>query len=287
MRKAYEKIVGRLIEAMEDGIIPWKRPWVGGFAINAISKKPYRGINALMLSLASGYGDNRFVTFNQAKDLGGHIKAGEKGYPIVFWNFPNKEDIQKNPNATPWAKGWTVFNVEQCEGLVKLPALEVIEHDSIAEAQAIIDNWVSKPKIDIGGDRASYNPVLDRVNMPNLNKFHTAEGYYDTFFHELTHSTGHVSRLNREQSSRFMEDKYGFEELVAEIGGALLCAEAHIDNGDLTKNSAAYLQSWLQAVKNDPEMIPKAATMAAKAVDMIMGKVKEATEPQEEEAIAA
>lgn len=280
MRKGYEKIVERLIEAMQAGKIPWKRPWV--MPMNAVSKKPYRGINQLMLS-TSDFADPRYVTFYQAQELGGHVKAGAKGFPIVKWNFPTDEDRKKNPNSRPWAKGYTVFNVEQCENLVKLPELTKTEHDSIKEAQAIIDNWADKPKIEFGGFRASYAPMLDRVCMPEMDKFNTSEGFYDTFFHELTHSTGHHSRLNREQAPRFMEDKYGYEELVAEIGSAMLCAEAGIDNSELTENSAAYLQSWLRAVNNDPDMIPKAASMASKAVDMIMGRNKEIAEEVEPE----
>lgn len=289
MHKAYEKIVDRLIRAMENGIIPWRRPWVS--PMNAISKKPYRGINFLMLATAE-YADPRYVTFLQAKELGGSIKQGAKGYPVVKWHFPTEEDRRKNPNARPWAKGFTVFNVEQCENLRKLPELVSVEHDSIAEAQSIIDNWAAKPETEIGGFQASYNPMRDQVCMPEIEKFQSAEAYYDTYFHELTHSTGHVSRLNRGLATRLNKEQYGLEELIAEIGGAMLDAEAHIDNTSLIDNNAAYLQSWLRAVKNDPGMIPKAASMAAKAVDLIMGRLNKEeaaddTESAEELMVAA
>lgn len=219
------------------------------------------------------YADPRFLTFLQAQQLGGSVKRGAEGFPVIKWHFPTDLEIAKNPNARPWARGYTVFGVEQCEGLDKLPALVSVEHDSIAEAQLIIDNWADKPTIEHGGYRASYNPTLDTIHMPEISKFTTPEGYYDTCFHELVHSTGHVSRLNRLLVSPMLtKQDYSQEELCAEIGAAMLCAEAHIDGSDLIENNAAYLQNWLQAVKGDPNMIPKAASVAAKATDLIMGR---------------
>lgn len=269
MQTAYAKVVNRLLEAMEAGSVPWKRPWIT--PINAVSGKAYRGINFLML-LTAEYADPRYITYLQAIDLGGHVRQGEQGFPVVKWHFPNEDDVQKNPNAKPWVKGYTVFNVEQCENLVKLPALSSVERNPIVNAQAIVDGWSGKPKIEFGGYQAAYNPTLDRIIMPEMEKFRTPEAYYDTLFHELAHSTGHATRLNRDQSPRYMADKYGLEELVAEIGGAMLCAEAGIDNANLIQNNAAYLQSWMNAVKNDPNMIVRAAGMAAKATDLILDR---------------
>lgn len=269
MHQAYQNTIDRLINAMDNGKVPWRRPWTT--PVNAISGKAYRGINFLVLATAD-FADPRYLTFLQAKDLGGHVKQGERGFPVIKWYFPTEEDKKKNPNAKPWVKGYTVFNVEQCENLVKLPELISAEHDQLAEAQAIIDNWAGKPTIEFAGYQAAYNPILDRVLMPKMEKFRSPEAYYDTCFHELTHSTGHVTRLNRDLSSRFIAEKYGLEELVAEIGGAMLCAEAGIDNTNLIENNAAYLQSWLNAVKNDPNMIVRAASMAAKATDLILGR---------------
>lgn len=282
MRKAYEKIVDRLIKAMETGVIPWRRPWVT--PMNAISKRPYRGINFLMLATAD-FGDPRYLTFLQAKELGGCVKQGAHGLPVIKWFFPTEEDRTTKPNVCPWAKCYTVFNVEQCENLTKLPALVSVEHDSIAEAQTIIDNWAGRPETEFGGFQASYNPMLDTVRMPEFTKFQSAEGYYDTYFHELVHSTGHVARLNRGLGTRLNKEQFGLEELCAEIGGAMLDAEAHIDNTSLVDNNAAYLMSWLRAVKNDPNMIVKAACAAAKAADMILGRAALQTETGDTEPV--
>lgn len=291
MHKGYEKIVNRLIGAMENGIIPWKRPWTT--PVNAISGKPYRGINFLMLAGTSDFADPRYLTFLQAKDLGGCVKKGAEGFPVIKWHFPTDEDLKRNPNARPWAKGYTVFSVEQCEGLSKLPALVSVEHDSIAEAQFIIDNWGDKPQTSFGGFIASYKPLTDTVSMPEIQKFKTAEGYYDTYFHELVHSTGHITRLNRLSVSPMLtKHEYGQEELCAEIGAAMLCSKAHIDSSDLIDNSAAYLQNWLLVVRNDPNIIPKAASMAAKATDLVMGRNRRPeesldTEPESDLMVAA
>ena len=274
MNKAQTKIVDRLIQAMEQGIIPWKRPWM--MPTNAVSGKPYRGINKLVLSL-SNFTDHRFVTFLQAQQLGENVKQGEKGFPVVLWHFPTAEEVRNDPNASTWARSYTVFSVEQCECLTKLPVLPTVEHDSISEAQAIVDNWVNKPRVEFGGFRACYNTATDTVSMPEMSKFESPEGYYDTLFHELLHSTGHSSRLDRK--SLVDRQQYAIEELVAEIGGAMLCSEAHIDNSNLIDNNAAYLQSWLAAVRNDKTMLVKAASQAAKATDAILGRSYQNEEP--------
>jgi len=281
MRKGYQKIVDRLVNEMEKGKIPWKKPWHN--PMNAVSKRPYRGINYLSLA-AADYTDPRYLTYLQAKNLGGNVKQGAHGFPVIKWIIPSKEDLQKNPNAKPWLQCYTVFNVEQCEGLVKLPALISVEHNPLADAQAIIDNWAGKPVIEIGGFEAGYNYRKDRIIMPEMGKFMSLEAYYDTFFHELIHSTGDITRLDRERAPKSIKDKYAYEELIAEIGGAMLCSEAHIDNSSLIENNAAYLQSWLKAVNDDPGMIVKAANEAARAVDMILGRnqIQEDLEPDEE-----
>jgi len=261
---------------MQRGIIPWKRPWF--MPKNAVSGKSYRGINQLVLSTGD-FADPRFITFLQAQQLGGSVKQGEKGFPVVLWHFPTAEEIRNDPDASTWAKAYTVFNVLQCENLTRLPVLPTIEHDSIAEAQSIIDNWASKPKIEHGGFQAAYSPAKDTVYMPEMSKFSTPEGYYDTLFHELLHSTGHIKRLDRK--SLTTREDYAIEELVAEIGAAMLCSEAHIDNSSMIENNVAYLQSWLAAVRNDKTMLVKAASQAAKSADMILGRSYRNEEPLE------
>jgi antirestriction protein ArdC len=284
MRKGYQKIVDRLIAEMEKGKIPWKRPWIT--PMNAVSKRPYRGINYLSLASAD-FNDPRYLTYLQAQKLGGNVKQGAHGFPIVKWIIPTTKDLVRNPNAKPWIQCFTVFNVEQCENLDKLPALISVEHNPLAEAQAIIDNWAGKPEIETGGFEAGYNYRKDRIIMPEMGKFKNPEAYYDTMFHELIHATGDITRLDRERAPKSIKDKYAYEELIAEVGGAMLCSEAHIDNSGLIENNAAYLQSWLKAVNDDPEMIIKAASEAAKAVDLILGRnqIQEDLEIEEETAM--
>lgn len=269
MQLAYEKIIARLIETIEQGTIFWRRPWTT--PVNAVSGKPYRGINFLVLA-TSDFADPRYLTYRQAKEFGGHVKTGARGFPLIKWHFPDEEEMRRNPDAKPFCRCFTVFNTAQCDNMVKLPELPSIERNPIAEAQTMIENWSDKPRIEHGGYQAAYNPILDMVRIPEMKKFCSPEAYYDTLFHEMIHSTGHYSRLDRDMSPRFEIEKYGLEELIAEIGAAMLCAEAGIDNSNIVENNAAYLQSWLRAISADPSIIVRAAGGAAKAADMILGR---------------
>jgi len=250
---------------------------------NLISKKEYRGVNVFLLH-AMMYESPFWLTFNQANELGGHVKKGEHACPVVFWKRLDVED-QSQPTrkkAVPFLRYYSVFNVAQCEGITqdKIPALNGSkrEHTPIEQAERIVSDMPKKPEIRHGGARACYSPSFDRVDIPKPESFHTEQDYYSVLFHELTHSTGHETRLNRKgicgtegEWSAFGSTPYAREELVAEMGAAFLCGQAGIVERTID-NSAAYVQSWLQRLKHDRKLIVQAAAQAQKAADFILGK---------------
>ena len=281
-----ERVVQKIqdaIKALEAGatavIAPWRRPWFQtGIPSNLISKKAYRGFNVFFLSCL-GYTSPYFVSFKQAKDMGATIKKGEHGYPVVFWKWVevDKDDdgnALAKPKKIPFLRYFTVFNTEQTEGIdpKKIPSVEVRIFNPIAEGDAIINNMPHRPQIEHGGGRASYCPSTDIVRLPNHETFNTDGEYYSTAFHELTHSTGHVSRLNRSEvmdGISFGSHSYSREELVAEMGSVFLCNEIGLEA--TFDNSLAYMKSWLGKLKDDTKMLIVAAGRAQKAVDYILG----------------
>jgi len=207
MSKVYEIITNQILDKLEQGVAPWSKPWVmnGKEHKNLISKKPYRGINPFMLDLTvmdEGYESNYWVTYKQAKKLGGHVRKGETGTLIVFWKWVEKEDESGDVSRFPILRYYKVFNTEQCD----FPADFQIPNDEaelpnnyspIAEAENIISNMPKRPEIRHHGNRAYYRPSIDDVTMPNESQFKGSEEYYSTLFHELAHATGHASRLGR------------------------------------------------------------------------------------------
>lgn len=262
---------------MAEGVVPWRKPWSGVAPANLVTKKPYRGINHLILSCAP-YSSPWWLTYKQAKRLGGHVKKGEKSTIVIFWKFIEKEKEAEDgtiEKATiPLLRYYRVFNAEQCE----LPDGVVPETNrafrDIREAEAIVANMPDKPKMTFGGDRAYYSNMLDLVNVPVKQAFAKEEEFYATLFHELVHSTGNEKRLGRKElmaGAMFGDCDYSKEELVAELGSAFLCAKAGIDNS-IIENSAAYIKSWLAALKNDPKMLVHAAGKAQQAADYILNE---------------
>jgi len=275
MPSVYEVITNRIIEQLEKGTAPWHKPWaapgLAGMPQNFISKKSYRGINLWLLS-ATGYSSPAFLTFKQAAGLGGKVKTGEKGWPVIFWKFGQDDSTDKS-----WAfcRYYTVFNVSQCEGLQLpiSPAPAGPEVPAIEVCETIVESWANRPPINHGGDRACYSPSRDVVTMPERNSFCSPEEYYSTLFHELTHSTGHDKRLKRPGVTDicpFGTTNYSREELVAEMGAAFLCGFAGIENKTID-NSAAYIASWLKRLKDDSKLVITAAQQAQKACDSILG----------------
>ena len=272
----YQTVTDRIIAALEQGTAPWLKPWADGKCgtmgpYNAASGRPYNGINWLVL------GSGGWLTFKQAKELGGSVRKGEKGTQIVFWSFPKIRDTETGEEkVVPFAKGYTVFAVEQCDGIdaakLKAPA-------PITAGQTNINVIAAQAGAQVrhGGSRAYYSPSTDHVQMPSLDAFESADAYAGTLAHELVHWTGHQSRCDRQFGKRFGDDAYAFEELVAEIGSAFVCAQTGIALEGLQHDS--YVASWLKVLKGDKRAIFTASSQAKKAAEFLL--------EQEEEALAA
>lgn len=272
-RDVYQMITDRIITQLEEGIVPWKKPWSeGGLPCNLISLKPYRGINILLLS-SLHYSKNYFLSYRQVQLLGGRIRRGEKAHVVVFWKRRKIFDEKENEfKIIPFLKYYLVYNVDQCKGIESLlPPLRTV-NDPIARCESIVERMPNKPAIVFNENEAYYNPSLDIVNMPKMSAFTDSENYYETLFHELIHSTGHQQRLNRFEivvKNHFGSQAYSIEELTAEIGTCYLKSHAGIAT-DKFKNNVSYIQSWLERLKNDKRFIVYAATQSQKAADYIL-----------------
>lgn len=268
----YELVTNQIIEKLEQGTIPWRKPWVnGGAAVNWKTQKPYRGINTLLLP------PGEYATFKQISEAGGKVKKGEKSSIVVFWKWLEKEDQDTDEvEKIPLLRYYRVFEINtQCEGLESKRKIEKeFEHDPIEVAEEIFKGYINSPSYSWLGGSATYNPLRDHVNVPPMKDFPKIEEYYSTLFHEMMHSTGHKNRLNREgitsQTAHFGSETYSKEELVAEIGASFLCGKAGISN-DTIENSSAYIQSWLRVLKDDKTLIVKASQQAQKGADLILG----------------
>lgn len=293
MSKTYDLVTKLIIEKLEQGVVPWHCPWKRDMrpAQNLTTMKPYRGFNQLITSMM-GYSSPYWLTFKQAKDLGAHVRKGETGTPVLYWSTFKVKDtakeevsveaIERQDDGTiksiPFLKHFIVFNVDQIDGLKldaeKLHAPRVIDFAPIDKAQTIADSMQNRPAITHGFNRACYIPHADSIRMPSADVFENAEEYYSTLFHEITHSTGHKSRLDRHAKMKhlgFGTRDYGKEELVAEMGAAMLCYEAAIENKTID-NSASYLDGWLKAIKGNPRLILDAASAAQKAADYVLNR---------------
>jgi antirestriction protein ArdC len=278
----YSIITERMLALLENGTVPWHKPWsaTNGEALprNLASGKPYRGVNVFLLH-AMGYGSPYWLTFKQAQERGGHVRKGEKASPVVFWKWLDTDEIDASGKAkrVPLLRYYHVFNVAQCDGIdAPTPQGTKREHTPIEAAERIVEGMPLRPAIEHRGDCACYSPALDMVRMPEPGAFRSAEDYHSTLFHELTHSTGHESRLNRKgvagtdgEWSAFGSTPYAREELVAECGASFLCAHAGIVERTLN-NSAAYVAGWLERLKNDPKLVVIAAAQAQRAADFIL-----------------
>jgi antirestriction protein ArdC len=285
----YEEVTNRIINQLEQGVVPWQSPYFSkvGLPRNFTTQKPYQGINVFLLA-SLRFTSPYFLTFIQAKDLGGHVKKGERGHLVIkYGTYTKDDDNAPAPDAEPetrrFLKGYTVFHASQIEG-IEFPELEKLPDLSMSErtdqARAIVAAMPNAPAILTGSAVPCYRPASDTVNMPERWFFEKEDGYYSTLFHELVHSTGHASRLARQS---LLENKgideagstarkvYAEEELVAEMGAAFLNAHTGILEGEVI-NSAAYLQSWIDALKSGDRKgwIIRAASQAQKAANYIL-----------------
>lgn len=282
--KAQDVITNRIIEELEKGNIPWKKPWNGGGGRpkNLISGKGYSGINFFLLSMLP-FESNYFLTFKQAKAIGGNVVKGQKGLPVIYYGAAKGKEGANGEAAKGFnfLKYYTVFNVAQCDNLdhsriEEAKNIEPLEFNPIEAAESIVNKYIGKPSITFIENQAYYKPLSDVINMPKKENFKGIGEFYSTLFHEMTHSTGHQKRLARPEimeSNYFGSADYSKEELTAELGAAFLCAQAGIDN--TLENSTAYLQSWLKVLKSkdNKKWIIEAASKAQKAVNYINGDV--------------
>jgi antirestriction protein ArdC len=274
----YEIVTEKIIQQLQNGVAPWRKPWRAEAPCNLITGKPYRGINPFLLA-TQGYGSRYWLTFNQANKLGGHVRKGEKASLVTFWNIGQERTSTSSDGVQRKSKPillryYNVFNVEQTDGIAdklglgnsgpRVPNLEACE--------AIVNKMPNVPRFE-QSDRAWYRPSSDSVGMPSKNLFSTSEEYYSTLFHELTHSTGHNSRVGRggiEQLNTFGSESYSKEELIAEMGAAMLCGVTGIIPATI-QNSASYLQHWIRVLRGDSKLLVSAASQAQKAADYIQG----------------
>lgn len=290
----YQMITDRIIAQMQQGVIPWRKPWHSinndnpeQVAVSHETGRPYSLLNQFLVG-----GPGEYISFGQIQRQGGRIRKGEKSRMVVFWTQLVKEDSddldtdgEPRRKVIPYLKYYNVWNIDQCEGIT---ARWTKTADASAEpkvrpaeaAEAIVAGYLaqpSHPKLTLmAGDRAFYRPSADEVVVPLLSQYDSADEYYSTLFHELGHSTGHKDRLNRKgiaDITFFGDHEYSKEELVAEITAAMLVAQAGLSAERAFKNSIAYLQSWLRALKDDPKMIVWAAGKAEAAARYILGEI--------------
>jgi len=280
-RKTVNDIITERIMAMlKQGAAPWQKPWrvASQMPRNLVSGKPYRGINVFLLH-AMQYASPFWLTFKQAQALGGNVRRGEKSMPVVFWKKLETEDEQNGEMKTSFIlRYYSVFNLAQVENVTQETPPPTTEATP-TPAHEIVENMPNRPAIKHGFRACCYCPHTDEIQMAAASSFATPADYFSTLYHEMTHSTGHKSRLGRLENKRasFGSGEYSREELVAEMGAAFLCGEAGIFERTIN-NSAAYLQGWLSALDNDPSMIITAAAQAQKAADYILNRKPAITE---------
>jgi antirestriction protein ArdC len=295
----YQIVTDRIIAMLESGVVPWNKPWTNAherFPTNFTSKRAYRGINIVMLSMAR-FASPYWLTYRQAAEMGGHIRAGEAGMPVIFFKMLDHSDAPNRPRSEssgnpesrsrsiPILRYYTVFNLQQCENLPVPESVAITTPIApISACEAIVQGMPNRPTIEHIQGQAFYNRTRDLVNMPPQGLFEHSESYYSTLFHELVHATGHPARLDRQtlvEAGKFGDENYSKEELVAEMGATFLCSLAGIENQTI-ENSAAYISNWLTKLRTDRKLLVQAGSAAQKAVDFITNTTAAAAAATEE-----
>lgn len=304
----YAEITNAIIEELEKGQIPWAKPWVttydnGNVARSYTTGKAYSLLNQMLLRKPGEY-----ITFNQCKEKGGHVKKGAKAKMVVFWKMLSceKRDEQGNTltdengetirELRPFLRYYQVFHINDCEGIEPKYTTKSSEPlpgttlQPIEKAEKVLTDYINRESITLeieeDTDDAYYSPAKDLIHLPALTQYTNANEFYSTAFHEVTHSTGHPARLNRLATgaqAAFGGTEYSKEELTAELGSCCVLASLGIDTMTTFRNSAAYIQSWLKALRNDKKMIVGASARAEKAVRFILGEPETMDEGGEEE----
>ena len=280
-KSVYEMVTERIISQLQNGIIPWQKPWTGirSGAYNRISKKPYSLLNQMILDH-----EGEYATFKQWQDLGGHVRKGEKSEIVVFWKIQpveeEKEDGTKEVKQIPLLRYYNVFHISQVDGVEPLKEEELHDTEPIEKADQVLNDYWTRENITVehvAGDKAYYSPTFDLIHLPLFEQFTNANEYYSTAFHESVHSTMKEKRCNRAEDRKgklvaFGSSEYSKEELGAEIGSANLMNILGIESDKSFRNSTAYIQNWLSVLRNDVKFIVSASSKAEKAVDYILGK---------------
>ena len=277
----YQKVTDRIIAELEKGNLSWEKPWTGTSdrAFNRISKKPYSLLNQLLLSHRKS---SEFATMSQWNSLGGKIKRGAKADFVVFWKIQTKEERQEDGTikeiSVPILRYYNLFSIEDVEGVEPLQKEALKEFEPIEEAERILNDYWTREHITVEhvkGDEAYYSPHRDLIRLPLKEQFTDVNLYYGVATHESIHSTLLQSRCNREQERKnklvsFGSVDYSKEELVAELGSAMLLNLLGIETKKTVKQNASYIKSWIQVLKNDNRFIISASTKAEKAVNYIL-----------------
>ncbi len=269
-------ITNQVIALLEAGTVPWVKPWSIGGCTSMPRRSTgafYQGINVLILWMKCtemGYSCDQWLTYKQAAALGGQVVKGSKATRVVYYNKTIAKDENDKETIIPFLKSYSVFNASQIEGLPAQYDLEpaepeVFENEIIEQAQNFVDG--TGAEIKHGGNRAFYARKQDQVTMPELKHFHSSEAYFQTLNHELIHWSGAKARLDRTKGKRFGDNAYAFEELVADMGAAFLCARLNISPN--MEQTAAYIQSWLKVLREDKKFIFRAASQASKAAEYL------------------
>lgn len=280
-KSVYEMVTDRIIEQLENNIIPWQKPWTGvrSGAFNRISKKPYSLLNQMLLKF-----DGEYATFKQWQDLGGHVRKGEKSEIVCFWKIQpveeEQEDGTKVVKQIPLLRYYNVFHISQVDGVEPLQEEELHDIEPIEKAESILHDYWTKENIKVehkAGNRAYYSPTFDMICLPLFEQFTSANEYYSTAYHESIHSTMKEDRCNRAEDRKgknvaFGSEDYSKEELVAEIGSATILNIIGIETKSTFTNSAAYIQNWLSVLRDDVKFIVSASSKAEKAVKYILGE---------------
>lgn len=280
MKDIYQQITDRMVEQLKKGNVPWQRPWVE--AQNIVTQKPYRGVNTFVLACEER--ESPFwMTYRQAVELGGNVKKGEKSTPIIYWNFKDMKDdkgivmldSKGNPKQIPFIRWANVFSLEQTEN-IKAPELAK-DGDArlpLEKAQEILEKaQVCEMSLNAQLSGPCYIPLLDKVEVPSIQRYPNPALFYHSVFHELAHATGHATRLNREGITLpRSKERYAKEELIAELSSSFLCNDAGILGDVEFKNSSSYISSWLEALGNDPKLLIAASSSAQKAAEYVKGE---------------
>lgn len=281
-KKVLEIVTNQIIEKLEKGVVPWQKPWNSnspaiGSNKNGVYSAPYRGINAFT-TYAAGFDSPNWYTYKQIKKENRRILKGEEKntVKILKWIWPDESKLEEE-RKRPYAVYYRVYNEAQLDGY-EPPPVKTREFSPIEEAEKMLKNFRDLPNFKSVDQRAYYSRTDDVINMPRKDYFHSDEEYYSTLFHEITHATGHEGRLGRKSLlaiNNFGDHSYSKEELVAEMGSAMLCSLAGISQ-KVVDNQTAYINSWLKQIRKDPKILMEAAAQAQKTIDFLQGQNFEA-----------